>query len=92
MKLRDNEGKTIFFVSHSISQVQQFCKTGMWIEGGRLQEMGDIETVCTHYSEYVDQLNALKPKEKKKILNEKFEERVLPDTKKSFFSRLLGGL
>ena len=92
MKLRDNEGKTIFFVSHSISQVQQFCKTGMWIEGGRLQEMGDIETVCAHYSEYVDQLNALKPKEKKKLLNEKFEERVLPDTKKSFFSRLLGGL
>lgn len=92
MKLRDQDGKTIFFVSHSISQVQNFCKTGMWIEGGQLQEMGDIETVCRHYSEYVDYLNGLKAKEKKKLLNEKFEKRILPTEQKGLFSKLLGGL
>lgn len=87
MQLRDDEGKTIFFVSHSLSQVQQFCKTGMWIEGGMLREIGDIETVCEHYSEYVDQLNSLKGKEKQAFLDKKFEKRLLPAQKKKGFFR-----
>ena len=82
MQLRDDEGKTIFFVSHSLSQVKNFCKTGMWIEGGVLQEVGDINQVCEHYSEYVEQLNALKGKEKQKVLDEKFAKRLLPPQKK----------
>src|SRR5699024_1085263 len=31
-QLRDSENKTIFFISHSLNQVRDFCKTGMWIE------------------------------------------------------------
>lgn len=82
MQLRDDEGKTIFFVSHSLSQVMNFCKTGMWIEGGVLREIGDINQVCDHYAEYVESLNALKGKEKQKVLDEKFEKRLLPAQKK----------
>ena len=52
MKLRDEEGKTIFFISHSLSQVREFCKTGMWIEGGQLVEMGDIDKVCDDWLAY----------------------------------------
>ena len=78
MKLRDEEGKTIFFISHSLSQVREFCKTGMWIEGGQLVEMGDIDKVCDDYSVYVDKLEAMSKKEKKKFLDEKFEKRLLP--------------
>lgn len=86
MQLRDNDGKTVFFVSHSLGQVRQFCKTAIWIEGGRLQEIGDVETVCTHYSEYVDKLNAMPAKEKKVFLDKKFESRLLPKkTKKRRF-------
>lgn len=85
MQLRDEEGKTIFFISHSLSQMRDFCKTGMWIEGGQLVEMGDIDTVCDHYSDYVDQLNALKGKKKQAFLDEKFAKRLLPETKKSSF-------
>ena len=62
MKLRDEEGKTIFFISHSLSQVREFCKTGMWIEGGQLVEMGDIDKVCDDYSVYVDKLEAMSKK------------------------------
>lgn len=82
MKLRDEEGKTIFFISHSLSQVREFCKTGMWIEGGQLVEMGDINKVCDDYSVYVDKLEAMSKKEKKKFLDEKFEKRLLPKKEK----------
>ena len=35
-KLRDEEDKTILFISHSLPQVRDFCKSGIWIEGGKL--------------------------------------------------------
>ena len=82
MKLRDEEGKTILFISHSLSQVRGFCKSGIWIEGGRLVETGEINTVCDHYSEYVEKLNKMPKKEKQKFLDEKFAERLIEDKKK----------
>ncbi len=60
MQLRDDEGKTIFFISHSLDQVKNFCTTGMWIEGGSLVEMGPVNEVAGHYSEYVEKMNAMK--------------------------------
>ena len=90
-KLRDEKNKTILFISHSLPQVKEFCKTGIWIEGGKLVEMGPIDEVCDHYSEYVDKLNSLSDKEKKKLLDEKFKKRLLPkEEKKSFWHRLFG--
>ena len=86
-QLRDEEGKTIFFISHSMSQVLNFCNTGIWIEGGQLQEMGDIETVVDHYSTYVDKLAAMTKKEKKKFLDNKFNQRVLEEKEKKRWFR-----
>ena len=40
--------------------------------------MGDIDKVCDDYSVYVDKLEAMSKKEKKKFLDEKFEKRLLP--------------
>ena len=89
MQLRDEEGKTIFFISHSLQQVMDFCKSAMWIEGGMLVEYGDVKEVCEHYSAYVDELNALKGKKKQAFLDEKFKKRLLAkQKKKSFFRRL----
>lgn len=88
-ELRDEEGKTIFFISHSLPQVLDFCKTGMWIEGGQLKELGPIEEVAKDYSAYVDEINALKGKKKKAFLEKKFESRVLPpEKKKSFLKKI----
>lgn len=87
-KLRDEQGKTIFFVSHALPQVREFCKTGMWIEGGKLIEFGDIDEVCDHYSDYVDRYNAMSDSEKKKAMAEKFEQRIITDKKSSFLDRL----
>lgn len=89
MKLRDEENKTIFFISHSLSQVREFCKTGMWIEGGKLVEMGDVNEVCDHYSDYVDQYNALSEAEKKKQRDAKFKERQIVQEKLTLFQRIL---
>lgn len=83
MKLRDEENKTILFISHTLPQVREFCKSAIWIEGGKLVEAGEVNEVCDHYSAYVDELNALSDKEKKQKLEEKFQERLIIDNKKS---------
>ncbi|HIZ81376.1 MAG TPA: ATP-binding cassette domain-containing protein [Candidatus Mediterraneibacter pullistercoris] len=89
-QLRDEKEKTILFISHSLPQVKGFCRTGLWIDGGRLREMGDIDTVCDHYSEYVEELNELPKKEKKKLLEDKLKERIIVEKKRSFWSRIWG--
>lgn len=87
-ELRDESEKTILFISHSLPQVREFCRTGIWIDGGRLKEMGDIDMVCDHYSAYVEELNGLPKKEKKKFLDDKMKERIIVEEKHSFWSRL----
>ena len=89
MKLRMKKNKTILFISHSLPQVKEFCKTAIWIEGGKLIETGEVNEVCKHYSEYVDELNSLSDKEKKKRLEEKFKERLIVEEKKSKLSRII---
>lgn len=83
MKLRDEQSKTILFISHSLPQVREFCKSAIWIEGGKLVEVGDVDTVCDHYSAYVDELNALPDKEKKARIEGKFKERLIVENRKS---------
>lgn len=84
-----SSGKTIIFISHSLPQVRSFCDTAIWIEGGMMKEYGDVDTVCDHYAEYTDYYNSLSDKEKKKVRDEKFEKRVIPnEKKKGFLSKL----
>ncbi|MEG0360014.1 MAG: ATP-binding cassette domain-containing protein [Longicatena sp.] len=83
-KLRDEQGKTIFFISHALPQVRDFCHTGMWIEGGKLREIGDIQTVCDHYATYVDEYNTMDEATKKKQRDELFKERMIHDKKRKF--------
>lgn len=85
-----NEGKTIIFVSHSLPQVRKFCDSAMWLEGGKLREYGDIESVCDHYAEYVEQFNKMKSLEKRKMLDAKFKERIIRNRKVSIIDRMFG--
>lgn len=70
------QGKTIFFISHSLPQVKSFCTKGLWIEGGELREYGEINEVATKYSAHVDKLNKLSMVQKKEYSNEVFKKRV----------------
>ncbi len=70
------EGKTIFFVSHSISQVRKFCDTGLWIEQGRFKQMGNISEVADAYEEFIDKQKDLTKEEIKIIRDQAFETRI----------------
>ena len=67
-------GKTIFFVSHSLPQIKQFCNKAMWLEYGRLREYGDVEDVLPRYQAYINDINKMSEKEKaeykRKVLKE----------------------
>lgn len=62
------QGKTIFFVSHSIFQVKSFCSKCMWIKDGELIEYGETGSVVSHYQTF---LKEEKTKTKKKNKKEK---------------------
>lgn len=59
------EGKTIFFVSHSISQVRSISDRVMWVHFGRIKELGDAKTVLENYETFIKWFNKLTEKEKK---------------------------
>ncbi len=46
-----NQGKTVLFVSHNLSQVQGLCKKGMLLENGLLTFAGDINAAISKYTE-----------------------------------------
>ena len=69
-------------------QVRRFFDSALWLDGGKLREYCDIDTVCDHYAEYVDQINKMKPIEKKKMLEEKFKGRIVKSQKTSFWDKL----
>ena len=43
------QGKTVLFVSHNLSQVQGLCKKGMLLEHGQLISTGEISTIINRY-------------------------------------------
>jgi lipopolysaccharide transport system ATP-binding protein len=53
MKFKE-AGKTIFFCSHSLYQVEALCDRVIWIEGGRIREDGEPASVIAHYSEFLN--------------------------------------
>jgi lipopolysaccharide transport system ATP-binding protein len=44
-------GVTILFVSHSTGDVRSVGDRALWLEQGRVRELGDVETVVTRYLE-----------------------------------------
>ncbi len=44
--------KTMVFCSHSMFHVQELCDTAIWIDKGKIQEMGDSDKVVGHYEDY----------------------------------------
>ena len=89
MKELKKEGKTIVFISHALPQVREFCDTALWIEGGEVREYGKVDTVCDHYSEYVEYLNSLNAQQKKEENDKKFQKRLIVDKKDGFWDKLL---
>lgn len=60
-----NEGKTIIFVSHNLSQVSSFCDRAIWLEFGRVKMDGGAQEVVKHYTDFLNSHKSLSPKEQK---------------------------
>lgn len=60
-RMRDfqEQGKTIFFVSHAAGQIRQFCNKAVWVQYGEMKEFGKMESVVKNYSEFVNQYKNL---------------------------------
>ncbi|MGN7298770.1 teichoic acids export ABC transporter ATP-binding subunit TagH [Ferdinandcohnia sp. SAFN-114] len=68
------KGKTIFFISHSSSQVKEFCQKALWLEAGEIKSFGSVERVIPKYDKFVNRFRKLPKEEQEKIKNE-FDER-----------------
>lgn len=44
-----NAGRTVLFVSHNMAAVQNLCRTGIWLDKGRVADFGPIEQVVSNY-------------------------------------------
>lgn len=65
------KGKTIFFISHSASQVRSFCDKVIWLHHGELVEYGETKGVLAKYTEFIKWFNELTDEEKKAYKKEK---------------------
>ncbi len=43
------EGRTVLFVSHNLQAVRMLCKYGIWLEGGKVVQQGEVSTVVNQY-------------------------------------------
>ncbi|MGG4167066.1 teichoic acids export ABC transporter ATP-binding subunit TagH [Rossellomorea vietnamensis] len=68
------QGKTIFFISHSVSQIRSFSDRVMWLHFGQLKQFGDKKEVLDNYKEFIGWFNELSDVEKKKYRNNMLEE------------------
>ncbi|MCC6781572.1 MAG: ABC transporter ATP-binding protein [Planctomycetes bacterium] len=52
------QGKTMFFCSHSLYDVRQICDKVIWLKDGRIQLFDDAVTVTNEYATYENQIIA----------------------------------
>lgn len=57
-------GNTIFFISHSMGQVEKLCDQVIWIHYGELMDFGDSRTVIKKYQTFTANFKKLSKPEK----------------------------
>lgn len=67
-------GKTIFFISHSLSQVKSFCTKALWIHYGHVKEYGDINEVADQYGQFLKEYNKMSNEEREQFREKQLNE------------------
>lgn len=57
MEDASHQGRTIVFVSHSMSSISSLCSSGLYLEGGRLHETRDLAECVALYSSELRKTN-----------------------------------
>ena len=42
-------GTAVLFVSHSLAQIEKLCSRVMWLEKGKIREIGETKLVCEKF-------------------------------------------
>jgi len=69
------QGRTIFFVSHSIKQIRNLCDRVLWLHDGEMMQFGTVDEVTNAYQEYVDWYKSLPKEEQRAHKKERKVER-----------------
>lgn len=69
-------GKTVFFSSHIVSDIEEVCKKVVVLEKGALLYEGDIEKLLSEHDTRVYELKIRSSAEKMKLKNEVFYEKL----------------
>nr|WP_078550120.1 teichoic acids export ABC transporter ATP-binding subunit TagH [Litchfieldia alkalitelluris] len=64
------KGKTIFFVSHSMGQIKEFCQKAIWLEYGEIKDYGPVEEIIPEYEKFLKHHKAMSAEEQKKFREE----------------------
>jgi ABC-type polysaccharide/polyol phosphate transport system ATPase subunit len=51
IKRLHEDGRTVIFVSHSLAQVADVCERVLWLDGGRVQDIGPTQEVLAAYTD-----------------------------------------
>lgn len=79
-----SQGKTIIFISHSISQIKEFCDRVMWIHFGRINKFDEADIVVGEYKEFIKWFNSLNDEEKKVYKAKMFQSQYKEDSISEF--------
>ena len=69
MKFKE-QGKTIFFVSHSLPQIEKLCDKVVWMHYGDLREYGTTAEVVENYRKFIAWFRSISPERKKEYQDE----------------------
>ena len=53
MKSMIGGGTTVLYVSHSLESIKSICNKVVWLEKGKIQMIGDPQSVCEEYKKYM---------------------------------------
>jgi teichoic acid transport system ATP-binding protein len=61
------KGKTIFFVSHSMGQIKEFCEKAVWLEYGEIKQFGPVDEVIPEYEKFLKSYKSMSNEEQKQF-------------------------